>query len=285
MEKEYFWIWLSSCEKIQRRKIYEFWKRKQEIKKEDIVHLDQLLGVKASVIEEMKRPDYQEDVKRKIEWMKKNHIFCLLFDDEHYPTLLKQIYDPPVVLYGKGNKENLKSFFLAMIGCREYSQYGKRVAYDMAKELAMQKVGIVSGLARGIDTFSHIGCLSGKGKTIAVLGNGLDSVYPKENKKLAEVIVQQGGTLLSEYMVGTKPNKMHFPARNRLISGISQGILVVEARRKSGTMITVDYAIEQGKTVFAVPGNIGQSNAEGTNQLIQEGAKMVTKIRDILEEY
>lgn len=140
-------------------------------------------------------------------------------------------------------------------------------------------------LLSGVDTFSHLGCLRGKSKTIAVIGSGLDVVYPKENKCLYDQIVQNEGAILSEYIVGTPPSKTNFPARNRIISGISNGILVIEAAKKSGTLITVDFALEQGRQVFVIPGNINSLNSEGTNDLIKQGAKMVTRVEDILEEF
>ncbi len=146
-------------------------------------------------------------------------------------------------------------------------------------------INIVSGLARGVDTFSHIGCLNANGKTIAVVGNGLDNIYPYENKKVVEDILNKGGLILSEYPINTKPNPKNFPARNRIISALSNGIVVVEAREKSGTLITVDFALEQGKNVYVVPGNITSKNSEGTNNLIKEGAKVATTIEDILEDF
>lgn len=144
---------------------------------------------------------------------------------------------------------------------------------------------IVSGCARGIDSFAHKGCLMAAKNTIAVLGNGLDYIYPPENRILEEKIIENDGLLLSEYIVGTKPSKYTFPARNRIISGISDGILVIEAQEKSGTLITVDFALEQGKNVYAIPGNIDRSNAIGTNELIKQGAKLVTNTNDVLEDF
>lgn len=144
---------------------------------------------------------------------------------------------------------------------------------------------IVSGGARGIDSFSHKGAIHANKQTIAVLGNGLDYIYPPENKELEEQILYNGGALISEYIIGTKPTKYTFPARNRIISAISEGLLVVEAKQKSGTLITVDFALEQGKTIYAIPGNINSANSEGTNELIKQGAKIVTSIQDIIEDF
>ena len=179
---------------------------------------------------------------------------------------------------------------IAIIGCRECSDYGKKAAKYFAYNLSKENVNIVSGLARGIDSYAHIGniCAVNEykincGKTIAVVGNGLDIVYPKENYDVANRIIETGGIIISEYPCGTKPDKMNFPARNRIISGISDGVLVVEAKEKSGTLITVDFALEQGRDVFVVPGNINSINSVGTNDLIKQGAKCVTTYREVLD--
>ena len=204
--------------------------------------------------------------------------------NKYYPRKLKNIYDPPKELYIIGNKEILNKPSVAIIGCRECSEYGKRVAQKFAYELSKKEIVIVSGLAKGIDSFVHIGVLYAKGKTIAVLGSGLDNIYPKENIELAKKIVEYGGCIISEYPVGTKPEKKNFPQRNRIISGLSNGVVVVEASEKSGSLITVDFALEQGRDVFAVPGNILNSTSVGTNNLIKQGAKLVTNYMEILED-
>ena len=172
---------------------------------------------------------------------------------------------------------------MAVIGSRNYSEYGKQVTFDFAYSLAQEGICIVSGLAKGIDGFAHSACLKAKGKTIAVLGSGLDVIYPKENEKLYYDILNNGGLIISEYPLGSKPEKWHFPARNRIISGLSDGILVIEARKNSGTNITVDFALDQGKDVFVVPGNIYSKTSDGTNFLMKEGAIPVTSAQDILD--
>ncbi len=217
--------------------------------------------------------------------MNKNDISILFIEDENYPRILREIYNPPLCLYIKGNKSILNEISLAIIGCRDASEYGKNVAEEFAFNISKTKINIVSGLARGIDSFAHLGAIKAKEKTIAVLGNGLDTVYPKENIKLAEEILNCGGTIISEFPLGTPPEKRNFPARNRIISGISKGVLVVEAKERSGTMITVDFALEQGRDVFAVPGNIDLINSFGTNRIIKEGAKLITTWEEIVEEY
>lgn len=206
--------------------------------------------------------------------------------DEEYPESLKKIYQPPKSLYCKGNIALLKQKnILAIIGCRDYSEYGKKVAINFAYELSKRGIVIVSGGARGIDSFSHKGCIMAGKETIAVLGNGIDYIYPPENKKLEEEILKNNGLIISEYPLGIKPSKYTFPARNRIISGLSNGVLVVEAKEKSGSLITIDFALEQGKNVYAIPGDITRKNTIGTNEIIKQGAKLVNNINDILEDF
>lgn len=207
-------------------------------------------------------------------------------EDTKYPEELKHIYDSPKCLYCLGNTELLNNTNkLAIIGCRDYSEYGKNIAKKFAYELSKKGIVIVSGGARGIDSFAHQGAVAAKKGTIVVLGNGLDYVYPPENKKLEDEILKNNGLLISEYPNGTRPSKHTFPARNRIISALSKGILVVEAKEKSGTLITVDFGLEQGKNIYAIPGDINSMNTIGTNQLIKEGAKLVTNINDIIEDF
>ena len=204
--------------------------------------------------------------------------------DKNYPEKLSHIYAPPAKLYLLGDETILNKPSIAIIGCRLASDYGKKVAFRFAYELAKRGIVVISGLARGIDTCGHLGTVRANGQTIAVLGSGFGHIYPAENKGLCREIIQRGGAILTEYAPESKPERMHFPARNRLISGLSNGILVVEAKEKSGTLITVDYALDQGKEVFIIPGNITNQNSNGTNSLIQQGAKLVTKVEDILTE-
>ena len=217
--------------------------------------------------------------------MKDNKIELVNIYNKCYPIRLKELYDKPIVLYIKGNKNILNDFSLAIIGCRENTKYGEEVAKKISYDIAKENIVTISGLARGIDSIAHRSTLFAGGKTIAIIGSGLDNIYPKENIDLANEIIKNGGAIISEYVIGTKPLKMNFPARNRIISGMSSGVVVIEAKKKSGTMITVDFALEQGKNVFAVPGNITSKNSEGTNMLIKDGAKCITSIDDIIEEY
>lgn len=204
--------------------------------------------------------------------------------DNDYPKLLKEIYNPPVKIFLLGNKDILNKISVSIVGSRECSTYGKRMSQKIAYELSKKNINIVSGLARGIDTNAHIGCLKANGKTIAVLGSGFDNLYPPENKKLANKIIELGGAIITEFPIGTKPLARNFPKRNRIISGLSKVIIVVEAMKKSGTFITVDYALEQERDVYAVPGNLNQMTSHGTNELIKQGAKPLTNIQDVLRD-
>ena len=204
--------------------------------------------------------------------------------DKNYPKKLNKIFAPPAKLYLLGDDDVLNKPSIAIIGCRQASDYGKKVAFHFAYELAKKGIVIVSGLARGIDTCAHMGAVRANEKTIAVLGSGFSNIYPKENKQLCKEIIKKGGAILTEYAPDVKPQKIHFPSRNRIISGLSNGVLVVEAKEKSGTLITVDFALEQGKEIYVVPGNITSDNSYGTNELIKQGAKIITKIDDIYQE-
>lgn len=202
---------------------------------------------------------------------------------ECYPEHLKNIYSPPVLLFVKGNLSSADSISVSIVGSRNATQYGIRVAYDLGKQLAQKGITVVSGMARGIDTAAHKGALDGGGRTIAVLGCGLDFVYPPENKVLMNNI-SNNGAVITEYPLGTKPDAKNFPCRNRIISGFSLGTIIVEASSRSGSLITADLALEQNREVFAVPGPIYSKASEGTNNLIKQGAKIVTSLVDILEE-
>jgi DNA processing protein len=205
-------------------------------------------------------------------------------EDKNYPKLLKKIKDPPKVLYFLGEIKEREDCF-AIVGTRRCSAYGKQVALEMAGDLAEAGLTIVSGLAPGIDTFAHRAVVEKKKRTIAVLGTGLDekSIYPKSNLKLAKKILEHGGCLISEYPPGTRGTKFTFPQRNRIVSGLSLGVLVVEAKEKSGALITAEYALEQKRPVFAIPGSIYSLNSRGCHRLIKKGAKLVEKAKDILE--
>ena len=261
-------------------------------------------GISEKIVDNIINEKTKNELNKHIKYMLNNNIDIISIQDSKYPQLLRQIYDPPIALYIKGNRKILNGNNIAIIGCRNASEYGKKASKYFSYNLTKCGLNIVSGLAKGIDSYSHIGnicalteksnieieklddksinsCNNNYGKTIAVVGNGLNIVYPKENQILQEKILECGGCIISEYPLGTKPEKANFPARNRIISGISKGVLVIEAQEKSGTLITTDFALEQGRDVFVVPGNINLINSVGTNELIKQGAKLVTNYKEI----
>ncbi len=207
------------------------------------------------------------------------------FSSDKYPKQLREIYNPPKRIYAIGNIEILNKVGIAIVGSRKATEYGKKVAFRLSKDLSERDIVTISGLAKGIDSHAHIGSLNVQnGKTIAVLGSGIKVIYPKENIELARQILRKGGCIISEYPPDDTPNKSNFPERNRIISGLSKGVVIVEASEKSGALITADFALEQGREVFAVPGNIYSTTSVGTNKLIQQGAKLVMAVEDILSE-
>lgn len=210
-------------------------------------------------------------------------ITILTWDCPAYPPLLKEIGNPPVVLFVKGSVDTLAQPGLAVIGARAASSYGLQMAESLAASLAGHKLPVISGMALGIDAAAHRGALAGGGTTVAVLGCGLDVLYPRQNRKLAEKI-EERGAIVSEYPLGTQPDAFRFPARNRIISGLALGVIVVEAAKKSGTLITAQLALDQGREVFAVPGRIDSPKSEGCHFLVKNGAKLVHSTQDILEE-
>ncbi|HWQ61793.1 MAG TPA: DNA-processing protein DprA [Negativicutes bacterium] len=215
-------------------------------------------------------------------WEKKG-IGVVCAADEAYPARLRRIFDPPAVLYYRGRLPRDEQL-IAIVGARKASAYGRNAAAMLAAGLAEAGVGVVSGAARGIDSAAHTGALDGGGYTVAVLGCGVDVTYPPENGRLLDRIAEQG-MILSEYWPGTSPQANFFPVRNRIISGLARGVVVVEAAVRSGSLITADWALEQGRDVFAVPGSIFSGTSSGTNRLVKQGAKPVTTAADILEEY
>jgi len=223
-----------------------------------------------------------DNIKKSLELIENAGINIITYQDELYPAKLLEIYDRPPFLYVKGSlkKEDIN---ISIVGSRLASTYGKYTTERISRELALRGVTIVSGLARGIDSAAHRGALAAQGRTIAVLGTGLDVIYPPENKKLFTAI-GQNGAVVSEFPLGTPPHAFNFPARNRIISGMSYGVVVVEAGEKSGSLITARLALEQGREVFAVPGSIDSAGSRGTNKLIKQGAKLIENTDDILEE-
>ena len=223
-------------------------------------------------------------LKEESDLIKKHNVTVLTYLDDSFPALLQEIPDVPIILYTKGPLDILKNISMAIVGSRKASIYGRLMADKFASELSQMGLVIVSGLARGIDTAAHKGCLKVGGQTIAVLGSGFAQIYPAENKDLFNEIIKQG-VVVSEFPMKTKPLAYNFPVRNRIISGLSLGVLVVEAALRSGALITSRFALEQGREVFAIPGKIDYPTAQGTNHLIQKGAKLVHNVQDIIEEF
>lgn len=208
---------------------------------------------------------------------------ALTWDDPHYPKLLREVADPPPVLFIKGAITDADAFAISIVGTRSATVYGREVAEMLAGDMARNQITVVSGMARGIDTAAHQAALKAGGRTIAVLGCGVDVVYPPEHRRLAQQIAEQGA-IVSDYPIGTPPDAANFPPRNRIISGLSLGVVVIEADERSGALITTEFAAEQGRDVFAVPGNIFNKSSRGPNKLIQQGAKVVLDTQSVLEE-
>lgn len=241
-------------------------------------------GVRPSVVEDLLKRSGLNSARRELAGARKEKLHILTQDDPLFPPLLREINDPPLLLYGRGELETLTRPNLALVGARAASSYGLKMAERLGAELAAAGITVVSGGAMGIDGAAHRGALSARdGKTVAVLGCGLDQLYPPQNKKLFAMIAATG-MLLGEYPPGIRPEPFRFPARNRIISGMSVGAVVIEAARRSGSLITAEMAMEQGREVFAVPGRADSGKSEGCHRLIQEGARLVQRAEDILSE-
>ncbi len=240
-------------------------------------------GIGGKIAQEILNFRVDEKTERELRLADKFGARIITVGCEEYPPLLKAIYDPPPVIYCKGKDLRYARFPLAVVGTRKPTSYGRRVVEELCHPLAEKGVTVISGLARGIDTFAHRVALKANGNTIAVFGCGLAQTYPPENAGLKEQIIEQG-SVISEFPMTMGPERNNFPARNRIISGMSYGVLVVEAGEKSGALITAQFALEQGREVFATPGPITSPNSKGPNRLIQSGAKLVTDPQSILEE-
>ena len=241
-------------------------------------------GLGQKIIESFMRQRAASNPQRELERLERLRISVITLKDKDYPTLLKDIPNSPPVLYVAGTlKKEEDAFALAVVGTRKVTSYGRQVTESFARELVQGEVTVVSGLAHGVDTIAHTSALDAGGRTIAVLASGLDIIYPPENLNLAKRIVESGqGALVTEFPLGVKPDSKNFPARNRIISGLSQGVLVTEAPKQSGALITANFALEHGREVFAVPHNIYSAGGVGVNKLIADGAHLVTNVNDIL---
>jgi DNA processing protein len=215
--------------------------------------------------------------------IRRANVHILTLGDKNYPELLRTLDDAPPVLYVRGSLVEADSHALSIVGTRKATRYGRDVTFDLARQLAQQEITIISGLANGIDSAAHRGAIEGGGRTIAVLGCGVDVVYPRNNHDLAQEVIAHGA-IVSEFPIGTKPIAANFPRRNRIISGLALGVLITEAPEQSGALITAHCAADQGREVFAVPANIFNTMGRGANRLIQDGAKLVMGVQDVLDE-
>lgn len=246
------------------------------------------LRLRPEAVESIALRDRHEEAARELERVRElEGADVLVLDDGAYPQLLREIPDPPITLYVRGRwAECLEAPCVAIVGSRRSSTYGQNVALSLARDLASRGVTIVSGLARGIDAAAHRGALEASGRTVAVLGTGLDEVYPRDHRRLADEVLEKGGALVTQFPLGTPPVAENFPYRNRIISGLSLGVVVVEAAENSGSLITARLALEQGREVYAVPGNITSRNSFGSNYLIKgAGAKLVQAWQDVAAEF
>jgi DNA processing protein len=281
-----YWVALSVLPDIGpvlSKKLLSFFKTPEGIFGAGIDDLLSLEGIGINRARNIKGFSHWDIVDHQVKVSKNIGITIVNLHDPLYPEMLREIEDAPIVLYTMGNMQQQDRYAIAIVGSRKPSSYGISVAESIAEGLASMGFTIVSGMARGIDSISHRGALRGGGRTIAVLGSGLDVPYPSENKGLMDKITGSG-YVISEFPPGTPPDKENFPRRNRIISGLSLGILVIEAAHDSGSLITAGYALEQGREVFAVPGNITSPASEGTNELIKRGAILTRKAEDVIEE-
>lgn len=287
-ELRYYWAALANCPSIgnqslqKLKKYFEDPRLIWQLNTNDLAAADLLSAKRAQTLTAFcKQNKYLAE--KIFTTCQKLQIKVCSIDDSCYPKILQEIYNPPIILYYKGQLET-EALRVAIVGSRRFTPYGEGLAGEFASALAKAGITVVSGAARGIDTFAHRGALKA-GRTVAVLGCGLDVSYPPENRQLLANIAASGGAIISEYGPGIKPLPAFFPARNRIISGLSRGTLVVEAAKHSGSLITAEMAINEGRDVFAIPGSIYAKSSQGCNHLIQQGAKLVQQPADIIEEY
>jgi DNA processing protein len=287
MREEEYNYWLSNISGIGAVKIDQLLQNyhcAEEIYRSDKKELIIKSCLKEKEIEALISSKDKDKISSSYEKLEQKGIQFIPKMDIRYPSRLKHIYGAPFALYVKGKLPGEEEKTLAMVGARECSIYGKEISKYLAGAIAKEGIAIISGLARGIDSYAHLGALNGGGSTYGILGCGIDICYPKENLPLY-IDMQKEGGVISEYAPGLQPLACNFPMRNRIISGLSDGILVIEAREKSGSLITVDMGLDQGKNIYAIPGRITDSLSGGCNNLIKMGAKLVTSPQDILEDY
>lgn len=286
LEKEdFYWYWLCNIPgigSIRIKRLLECFLTPEGVYHAGRQELEHCRSMTAANIAAVLNSRHEEKIYQDFIGLEKKGIVFLHKDSRNYPKRLEQLYDMPYGLYCKGRAVIEESAVVAVVGARACSEYGKRAAWTLSKEFARMGIAVVSGMAAGIDTAAHQGCIAGGGRTYAVLGCGVDICYPRENIQLY-MDIQKNGCLLSEYTTGTPPAAGRFPVRNRIISGMADAVIVVEARKRSGSLITVDQALEQNKEVFVVPGRIGEALSEGCHELIKQGAQMITEPQDILQ--
>ncbi len=270
---------------VRFQKIIAYFKNPAEAWRANLMDL-MAAGLEENIANEVIIRRSEINPEEELEKIIREDLKILKITDAEYPKLLKETFHPPTMLFYRGDLAGLNNFCLAVVGARKCTRYGEQAVNEIVGELARQGITIVSGLALGIDALAHNACLDNHGKTVAVIGSGLDwqSVYPSSNRYLAKKIIENGGGILTEYPIGMSGLKQNFPQRNRIISGLSLGVLVIEAAESSGALITAKFALEQNREVFAMPGSIFNYASVGANNLIKQGAKLVTKTSDILEE-
>jgi DNA processing protein len=284
MEERYYWVGFNLVKGIgavRLRTLVDFFGSAEKAWKADANQLKEA-GLGEKVIDNLHQVRSQVDLDKVWQKIQQNDITVLTSEDDLYPRRLKEIDQPPPVLYVRGEIRLEDEWSVAIVGTRRMTAYGRQVAEELADFLGRHGVTVISGLARGIDAIAHQSAIKAGGRTYAVMGSGVDFIYPPENRKLAEEIIHSGA-LISEYPLGTAPDSSNFPPRNRIISGLSQAVVVIEAGDTSGALITATFAAEQGKEVFAVPGYIHAPQSKGTNRLIQDGARPLLKVEDVLE--
>ncbi|MCC7429643.1 DNA-protecting protein DprA [bacterium] len=266
------------------RKLIDKFSFPENVFKASVSEISQINGIDEATAQKILSFDSEKLLENQLKTLEKTQAKVVHFWSDEFPVLLKEIPSAPAILFVFGELPQVKNIPIAIVGTRSPTVYGKFATEKIVGELIEKNCTIVSGFARGIDSVAHNFTLEKKGKTVAVLGSGLDVIYPSENLRIVEKIIENGGAIVSEFFFGTKPDSRNFPVRNRIVSGMSLGVVVIEAGMKSGAKITADIALEQGKEVFAVPGPINSPKSSGTNQLIQFGAKLITKAEDIVSE-
>lgn len=287
VEDKLYWFWLCNVEKVGSKKIeylVNYYGSPKELFYSDMKDYPYIEKITEEDVIRIKKNRDLKMIQNKYDKLRSKGVYFVTKEEELYPKKLKNIYDPPAGLYVKGNLPKDEEIVIAVIGSRNCSDYGREMAIYLSRELAKEGISIISGLARGVDGYAHQGALEAGSITYGVLGCGVDICYPKENIN-SYMQMQEKGGVLSEYGLSVGPSPWHFPMRNRIISGLSDGILVIEAKEKSGSLITVDMGLEQGKNIYALCGRAYDKLSEGCHNLIKLGGKLVTKPEDILEDF